>query len=152
MNTSALFRPFNRKDRRGLVERFRARDVERGGVIIRDGRPDATASTSSSPARSRCARTATCWSRLRGGELFGEMSLLQKTPATATVAASRHTTLLRLPREDFDALISSHPQVLVLISDLTDERLRRTERVLGLPEDASDLARVDDDDDDLILV
>ncbi|WP_233583536.1 cyclic nucleotide-binding domain-containing protein [Corallococcus sp. CA053C] len=151
MNGSALFRPFNRKDRRGLVERFRARDVERGGVIIRDGDvTDGLYVVLSGEVEVR--KNGHVLSRLREGELFGEISLLQKTPATATVEASRHTTLLRLPREDFDSLISTHPQVLMLMSDLTDERLRRTERVLGLPEDASDLARVDDDDDDLILV
>ncbi|RYZ40729.1 MAG: cyclic nucleotide-binding domain-containing protein, partial [Myxococcaceae bacterium] len=82
--------------------------------------------------------------------LFGEISLLQKTPATATVEAARHTTLLRLPREDFDSLISSHPQVLMLVSDLSDERLRRTQRLLDAATDAAGLAQ--DDEDDLILV
>ncbi|RKH41963.1 cyclic nucleotide-binding domain-containing protein, partial [Corallococcus llansteffanensis] len=150
MNGSALFRPFNRKDRRGLVERFRARDVERGDVIIRDGDPtDGLYVVLSGEVEVH--KNGHVLSRLKEGELFGEISLLQKTPATATVEASRHTTLLRLPREDFDSLISSHPQVLMLMSDLSDERLRRTERVLGTPEDASDLALADDDDD-LILV
>ena len=150
MNGSALFRPFNRKDRRGLVERFRARDVERGDIIIRDGDPtDGLYVVLSGEVEVH--KNGHVLSRLKEGDLFGEISLLQKSPATATVEASRHTTVLRLPREDFDSLISSHPQVLMLMSDLTDERLRRTERVLGPPEDASDLALVDDDDD-LILV
>ena len=70
-------------------------------------------------------------SRLKEGELFGEISLLQKTPATATVMATRRTSLLRLPREDFDALILSHPQILVLISELSEQRLRRTEALTG---------------------
>ncbi|MGE6759093.1 cyclic nucleotide-binding domain-containing protein [Corallococcus interemptor] len=147
MNSSALFRPFNRKDRRALVERFRARDVERGEVIIREG--DATDGLyvvlSGEVEVHKSGQRLTS---LREGDLFGEISLLQKTPATATVEASRHTTLLRLPREDFDSLISSHPQVLMLVSDLSDERLRRTEHVLGSPSGTEPGG----DDEDLILV
>ncbi|MBN8232446.1 cyclic nucleotide-binding domain-containing protein [Corallococcus macrosporus] len=147
MNSSALFRPFNRQDRRGLVERFRARDVERGDVIIREG--DATDGLYVVlSGEVEVHKNGQPLSRLKEGDLFGEISLLQKTPATATVEASRHTTLLRLPREDFDSLISSHPQVLMLVSDLSDERLRRTQHVLGTGADAAP----DTDDEDLILV
>ncbi|MCP3061632.1 cyclic nucleotide-binding domain-containing protein [Myxococcus sp. K38C18041901] len=143
MNTSALFRPFNRKDRRTLVERFRARDVERGDVIIRDGdQTDGLYVLLSGEVEVH--KDGHLLTRLKEGDLFGEISLLQKTPATATVTAGRHTTLLRLPRADFDALISSHPQILVLISELSDERLRRTEQVLGM--------EALDGDEDLILV
>jgi CRP-like cAMP-binding protein len=52
------------------------------------------------------------------------MSLLARAPATATVSATRHTSLLRLPREDFDRLILSHPQILEHVSELTDERAK----------------------------
>lgn len=147
MNSSALFRPFNRKDRRNLVERFRARDVERGDVIIREG--DATDGLyvvlSGEVEVHKSGQRLTI---LKEGDLFGEISLLQKTPATATVEATRHTTLLRLPREDFDSLISSHPQVLMLVSDLSDERLRRTQHVL----DSQAGTALDDEEEDLILV
>ncbi|AFE05653.1 cyclic nucleotide-binding domain-containing protein [Corallococcus coralloides DSM 2259] len=147
MNSSALFRPFNRKDRRNLVERFRARDVERGDVIIREG--DATDGLyvvlSGEVEVHKSGQRLTS---LKEGDLFGEISLLQKTPATATVEATRHTTLLRLPREDFDSLISSHPQVLMLVSDLSDERLRRTQHVL----DSQAGTAMDDEEEDLILV
>ncbi|MBE4749508.1 cyclic nucleotide-binding domain-containing protein [Corallococcus sp. ZKHCc1 1396] len=149
MNGSALFRPFNRKDRRGLVERFRARDVERGDVIIRDGDPtDGLYVVLSGEVD--VLKNGHVLSRLKEGDLFGEISLLQKTPATATVEAARHTTLLRLPREDFDSLISSHPQVLMLVSDLSDQRLRRTQGLLDAAMDAA--SRAEDDEDDLILV
>ncbi|NBD11102.1 cyclic nucleotide-binding domain-containing protein [Corallococcus silvisoli] len=146
MSSSALFRPFNRKDRRGLVERFRARDVSRGDVIIREGDPtDGLYVVLSGEVEVH--KGGHVLSRLKEGELFGEISLLQKTPATATVAAARHTTLLRLPREDFDSLISSHPQVLMLVADLSDQRLRRTQHVL----DAAG-APLEGDEEDLILV
>ncbi|MCP3103937.1 cyclic nucleotide-binding domain-containing protein [Myxococcus sp. K15C18031901] len=149
MNTSALFRLFNRKDRRTLVERFRARDVERDAVIIRDGdRTDGLYVLLSGEVEVR--KDGHLLTRLKEGDLFGEISLLQKVPATATVTSTRHTTLLRLPREDFDALISSHPQILVLVSELSDERLRRTEQVLGAL--AASAMESSEGDEDLILV
>jgi CRP-like cAMP-binding protein len=130
MGTSALFQPFNRKDRRALVEKFRAREVKKNEVIVREGeRADGLYVVLSGEVEAR--KGDQVLSRLKEGELFGEISLLSKTPATATVSAMRRTSLLRLPREDFDALILTHPQILVLISELSEQRLRRTEALTG---------------------
>jgi CRP-like cAMP-binding protein len=130
MNTSALFRPFNRGDRKQLVERFRARDVQKNDVIIHEGdRTDGLYVLLSGEVEVRKGHQALA--KLKEGDIFGEMSLLQKTPATATVAATKRTSLLRLPREDFDALILSHPQILVLVAELTEDRRRQTEAVLS---------------------
>ena len=137
VNTSALFQPFGRKDRRVLVERFLASAVRRGDVIIHEGNQvdglyvvlsgEVAVSKGGQPLAS-----------LREGELFGEMSLLQKTPATATVTAARNTSLLRLPREAFDSLILTHPQILELVSGLTEARQRQTEALLGRGSQASE--------------
>jgi CRP-like cAMP-binding protein len=130
MNSSPLFRVLGRKDRRELIERFRARDVRRGENLIRDGeQTDGLYVVLTGEVEVH--KQNQLLTRLKEGDLFGEISLLQKTPATATVMASRHTTILRLPREDFDRLIMSYPHILALFSELTDERLRRTEQVLG---------------------
>src|SRR5439155_6885600 len=37
MNSSALFKPFTKSDRRDLVQRFRARDVNKADTIIKEG-------------------------------------------------------------------------------------------------------------------
>lgn len=132
MKTSALFQPFGQKDRRALVEKFRARDVKKNEVIILEGeRADGLYVVLSGEVEARKGEQVL--SRLKEGELFGEISLLQKTPATATVRATRRTSLLRLPREDFDALILSHPQILVLVSELSEQRLRRSEALTREP-------------------
>ncbi|MGZ3457905.1 MAG: cyclic nucleotide-binding domain-containing protein, partial [Archangium sp.] len=130
VNTSALFQSFGRKDRRELVERFRAREVRRGDIIIHEGHPvdGLYVVLSGEVAVSKGGQPL---AQLHEGELFGEMSLLQKTPATATVTSVRHTSLLRLPREDFDTLILTHPQILALVSDLTESRQRSNEALLG---------------------
>jgi CRP-like cAMP-binding protein len=130
VNTSALFQPFGRKDRRHLVERFLAREVRRGDVIIHEGNQvdGLYVVLSGEVAVSKGGQSL---ASLREGELFGEMSLLQKTPATATVTAARNTSLLRLPREAFDSLILTHPQILELISGLSEARQRQTRALMG---------------------
>ncbi|WP_232537746.1 cyclic nucleotide-binding domain-containing protein [Cystobacter fuscus] len=148
VNTSALFQPFGRKDRRELVERFRAREVRRGEVLIHEGQmvDGLYVVLSGEVAVSKGGQPL---AHLREGELFGEMSLLNKTPATATVTAVRNASLLRLPREDFDTLILTHPQVLVLVSELTEARQRSNEVRLG--GSATD-ARHTQSFEDLVLV
>ncbi|PTL85793.1 cyclic nucleotide-binding domain-containing protein [Vitiosangium sp. GDMCC 1.1324] len=130
VNTSALFQPFGRKDRRELVERFRAREVRRGDTIIHEGAQvdGLYVVLSGEVAVSKGGQSL---AQLHEGELFGEMSLLQKTPATATVTAARNTSLLRLPREVFDTLILTHPQILALVSELTESRQRSNAALLG---------------------
>lgn len=130
MNTSALFRPFSKGDRRTLVEKFRARDVSKGDLVIREGaQTDGLYIVLS--GEMEVVREGQVLARLHEGELFGEMSLLKKTDATASVRATRRTSLIRLPRADFDALILSHPQILVLVSELTDDRQRQNDAVIG---------------------
>jgi CRP-like cAMP-binding protein len=148
MNTSALFQSFDRKDRRELVEKFLARDARKGDAIVQEGvRADGLYVVLSGEVEVR--KAGQVLAHLKEGELFGEMSLLNKAPATATVSATRRTSLLRLPREDFDTLILTHPQILALISDLTDTRARQTEVLLGLgPKAPMDGERFED----LILV
>jgi CRP-like cAMP-binding protein len=125
MNSSALFQPFSRNDRRDLVQRFRARDVAKGEVLIKEGHPsDGMYVILSGEVEVRVGAKQVVAS-LKEGEVFGEMSLLTKALATASVAASKRTSLLRLPREDFDRIIMSHPQVLVLVSELTDARAKQ---------------------------
>jgi len=129
MSSAALFRLFDRRDRRELIERFRAREVRRGDRLVREGeRSDGLYVVLSGEVAVRTGEQQLAL--LREGELFGEMSLLDKAPATADVIATRRTSLLRLPREAFDALISSHPQILAHVAELTDGRRRHTETVL----------------------
>lgn len=130
MQSSALFRPFNKGDRKQLVERFRAREVPKDSTIIREGdRADGLYVVLSGELT--VEKQGQVLARLREGDLFGEMSLLQKSAASASVTTASRASLLRLPREDFDALILSHPQILELISELTDDRKRQNEAVLA---------------------
>ncbi|MCK5850748.1 MAG: cyclic nucleotide-binding protein, partial [Kiritimatiellae bacterium] len=62
---------------------------------------------------------------------FGEISCLRKEAAIATVKPRSPGMVLRLPREDFDSLIMSHPQILVMVNQLGEERVAITTNALA---------------------
>ncbi|HET6921700.1 MAG TPA: cyclic nucleotide-binding domain-containing protein, partial [Anaeromyxobacteraceae bacterium] len=133
MATSPLFRPFDRTERAAIMERFRSRPVAARETVIREGKP-------SDGLYVVLSGTLEVWKRkgatdvragtLREGDVFGEMSCLRKTPASATVVARRSGTVLRLPRAEFDELVVTYPQVLELVSELTDERQQTLQAIL----------------------
>jgi CRP-like cAMP-binding protein len=131
---SALFRPFGREDRKAVMEKFRERTVRAGEVVIREGLPadglyvvlegsvDVTRGTEAGDV---------LIGQLREGDLFGEMSCMRKTGATATVTVKRGGSLLRLQRSDFDALVMTYPTVLELVSQLSEERAQNLDAILS---------------------
>lgn len=62
---------------------------------------------------------------LGDGDFFGEISLIDGQPRTATITATGNVEALVLDRDDFQRLINDHPSVrLELLMALT-ERLRK---------------------------
>jgi CRP-like cAMP-binding protein len=131
---SPIFRPFQRGERKVLMERFRARDVATGDAVIREGEPSdglyVVLEGAVDVVKRRDGRVVVV-GHLREGELFGEMSCLRKAPASATVVVKRPGTLLRLPRKDFDELVVTHPQILELVSTLSEERAESLDAILS---------------------
>lgn len=136
MAISPLFRAFDKSDRKMLVEKFKLREMKPGEPVIREGdRPDGLYVVMHGVCL--VSRTAPDGSRqvplavLREGDVFGEMSLLSRQPASATVTAKRRTLVLRLPKAVFDELMFTHPAVLEVVSELTDQRTRVNEDILS---------------------
>ena len=69
------------------------------------------------------------------GKTFGEMSLVDGEPRSASVLADEKTTLIVLTADDFARLASEIPRlaikVLLKISKLLSQRLRHTTGVLA---------------------
>jgi CRP-like cAMP-binding protein len=74
-------------------------------------------------------------SHIRPGKTFGEMSLLDGEPRSASVIAEETSTLIVLTAEDFARLSSELPKlamkVLLKISKLLSQRLRQTSGMLA---------------------
>lgn len=134
MAVSPVFRPFAKGDRKLVMERFRAREVSEGETVVREGEPsdglyvvlDGTVDVVK-----RREGADVLVSRLREGDLFGEMSCLRKAPASASVVVRRGGTLLRLPRKDFDELVSTYPQILELVAELSEERAENLDAIVS---------------------
>ncbi len=125
--TSPLFRPLSKPDRRALIQKFNPRKVSSGDILIEEGRMgdglylvlrgDYRVSKQGGP---RGLELAT----LRGGDVFGEISLMRDEPTTATVTATSPGEVLFLPREAFGDMISQHPQTKQALAEISEERLR----------------------------
>ncbi|CAN5881059.1 hypothetical protein BH11MYX3_BH11MYX3_42420 [soil metagenome] len=72
---------------------------------------------------------------LSGGEFFGEMSLVEPAPRSASVTAMSATFLFRLPHDQLRDLISDDPSaasvLLVQVVKTLSERLRRANQMLS---------------------
>ena len=80
-------------------------------------------------------RGAQTFATLGGGEFFGEMSLVEPAPRSATVTSMSATFLFRLPHDALRGLISEDPHaanvLLVHVVKTLSERLRRANQMLS---------------------
>jgi CRP-like cAMP-binding protein len=125
-NLSPIFRAVPPDDRGAILSRFQSRLVEEEEVIIQEGETgrglyivlDGLVQVT---RRRDGRRHDLDW--LREGDVFGEISLLRRSPATATCTASRRTLLMFLPTEDFEEMARRHPETLRALGELTEHRL-----------------------------
>ncbi len=72
---------------------------------------------------------------LQGGEFFGEMSLVEPAPRSASVTSMQATFLFRLPHDALRELITTDAQaasvLLVQVVKTLSERLRRANTMLS---------------------
>ena len=133
MAISPLFKDFDPAERKSIVEKFKMKQAAASEVLILEGKNSdglyvvlhgaVQVATKKDKAPIELAR-------LKEGDIFGEMSLLTRKPATATVTSTGNSILLRLPRENFQELVLTHPQILELVSDLSEKRKSATEAIL----------------------
>ncbi|MEN3038492.1 MAG: cyclic nucleotide-binding domain-containing protein [Candidatus Kryptonium sp.] len=68
---------------------------------------------------------------LEEGDFFGEMSLIDLRPRSASVVALTDCKIISIPANEFEKLIHLHPQILINISRILSERLRKSnEKIL----------------------
>jgi len=75
--------------------------------------------------------------RLRSGDFFGEMSLLDGEPRSATVVAETPLRLLVISRRNFSALLDEVPGMTQTLLATLSRRVRLAERALDMSRRAS---------------
>ena len=136
MQTSRIFKPLTPGQRKDLVEKFKSREVPAREAILAEGQKGDGLYLVLS-GRVRVLKTKEggdkqlILAKLKEGDVFGEMSLLSNEPVNATVVAETRAIILRLPRKAFAEVLSTHPQLLEQISELSDERQKMTSAALA---------------------
>jgi CRP-like cAMP-binding protein len=72
--------------------------------------------------------------RLRAGEIFGEMAVINNQPTSASVRAARRSTILFLARDYFQRLVEALPELRRYFEELSTRRGMESQLVLGATE------------------
>jgi CRP-like cAMP-binding protein len=122
-DTSPLFAPFTEMERAALTSRFRFLEVDRNVRLVEQGKKSTGLFILLAGEAAAVADGAPV-AHFQAGEVFGEVSLIAASLATATVVTLERSFVLQLPRSDFNEVIMTHPQVLEYLGSLADNRLQ----------------------------
>lgn len=131
VSTSPLFAPYSGPDRQALAGKFEFLEVERDSELITEGLRSAGLFILLTGHADVLRDGSTKIAQLSRGDLFGEMSLLSGDKAVASVRTTTKSLVLRLPSSVFREVIMTHPQVLVFINELADERQQQLDAILA---------------------
>ncbi|MGC4114613.1 MAG: cyclic nucleotide-binding domain-containing protein [Myxococcales bacterium] len=125
--TAPLFTQLETGHRGPVLQRFRGRIVPQGERVITEGSPSSglflVLSGEFSVTKKDASGEELALRVLGDGDVFGEISLLSGGPASATVAAVRKSAVAFLPREAYDELVGSYPQIEDFLVQLSQKRL-----------------------------
>ena len=111
-----------------LADKMDEQRFMEGATIVREGEPGDTFYVLIEGEAKVKDANGRLLSRLIPGDFFGEISLMDGGPRTATVVAETNLTALALSRKDFSALLRSEPKVTVGLLKHAAALLRRLER------------------------
>lgn len=148
--TSPIFKPFPRSMRHEIIKKFQDFPVDPGDELIGEGEEGqglflilkGTVEVTKKGDGGSDVTLAT----LKEGDCFGEISLIQDSPTTASCSAVTRGQLLFLPKRDFTALTARHPELKDELSKITAERIQQTKDLME-PEEYELI-----EDDDLIML
>jgi serine/threonine protein phosphatase PrpC/CRP-like cAMP-binding protein len=125
-----MFSAFDFKQMAKCVEMGEVRLVTKGEVLIREGEED-TSLYVILYGGAQVLRGGEVVNRLKEGDYFGEMSMIDKVPRSATVVATEAMTILFLDRERFFGLLQTDAgmatKVLWSIAQKLNRRLRQAD-------------------------
>jgi CRP-like cAMP-binding protein len=114
------------EERLSVLQGLRLRGVEAGDIILTEGEAGQSLFLLTTGEVKVFARDPTGHNvrigALREGDVFGEISVLQGRPRTATITAAARGELLELDQESVARLARDHPRVMARIDAFSRER------------------------------
>jgi CRP-like cAMP-binding protein len=125
-----LFAGLSRRHLRQLAEHADVVSFREGEKIVDAGQPGGTFYVVLE-GEAKVVRGVRTIGRMGPGDFFGEISLLDGGPRTATVAAETPMTALRIFKRSFDRVVAQEPRVAAKILAVIARRLREAERSIS---------------------
>jgi uncharacterized membrane protein len=134
LSNIALFESLTDDDLTALSQRVESVDYEVGEVIFRQGDEgsslfvieDGAVEISYGEGRARVVLAT-----LFAGQYFGELSLFDGSPRSATATAAKRSRLVRLDRDDLVDFVNKNPAAALRIIAEMSDRLRQTNELMS---------------------
>ena len=120
-----LFSQISSEDLAQIAQITEELQIEEGEDVFLEGEPGNTLFFTVN-GQVRIHRGGTILATLGERSVFGEMSLLDMEPRSATVTVVEDVTLLRIEREDFNDILAEKAEIAQGIIKVLSQRLRRT--------------------------
>ncbi|MCP5042289.1 MAG: cyclic nucleotide-binding domain-containing protein [bacterium] len=123
--TNALFSAFPARQRPSVARLFRFLEVRSGSALVEQGRPSESLYAllaGSAQVIQMGIDSDRVLAELEPGSLFGEMSLLDQTPASAAVVTTSKCWVLALSRDKLERLTHNNPEAEDIIRRLAEHR------------------------------
>jgi CRP/FNR family cyclic AMP-dependent transcriptional regulator len=125
----ALFDDLKAAELDELAARLNERKLEAGAVVFAAGDPgDALfiIAEGSVEITTGEGRVKTALTTLFPGQIFGELSVFDGAPRSATATTTKPTTVLTLGKDEFHTFLMAHPSATLTIMGELAERIRAT--------------------------
>ncbi len=127
---SPLFENMTDEERSAVVVRMVLESFDEDDIIIREGDPGHSLYvivTGDVKVFGKNPKGDPIYlAHLKEGDFFGEVSVLTGKPRTATISAASRSELLRLDKENLDAIIEEHPRVRGILEVFYEKRANHT--------------------------
>lgn len=124
-----LFSPLTADERTALIAVARPVQYAAGETVVRQGQDGKSLFiVRRGEASVTLAGTTGEVARLRGGDVFGEMSLLTGEARNATVTAATDCDVLEIDAEGFRSVVMTNPPVLEHVTSVTASRRQELDR------------------------
>lgn len=118
-----LFRALPGEELAQIADIAEEMPISSGGLVFGEGEPG-DALYIVVEGRVRVHKGDRALAELGERECFGEMSVLDSEPRSASVSATEETVLLKIGREEFRDILAERPEISVGIMKVLSRRLR----------------------------